>query len=71
MNKTTEALIRGYVLFQVNNKLFLSYNAALAARKAVPDTHSVSFTGLHILKGWQTFFMRIVTLHQSAKGVEL
>jgi hypothetical protein len=56
MNKTLEAWLRGYVLFDVNGKRFLRYNSALAQRKATEGP--VEFTGLHIFKGWRTFFVR-------------
>lgn len=59
MNKTIEALLRGYVLFNVNDKRFLRYNSALAERKSIPG--NVEFTGLHIFKGWRAFFIRIIT----------
>ena len=59
MNKTIEALLRGYVLFDVNGKRFLRYNTALAERKAIPG--NVEFNGLHIFKGWRCFFARFTT----------
>ena len=58
MNKTLEALLRGYVLFDVNGKRFFRYNSALAQRKAT--TGDVEFKGLHVFKGWTTFFLRIM-----------
>lgn len=57
MNKTIEAILRGYVLFRVNERHFFLYNSALAARKAVKG--DVDFIGLHIFKGWQTFYLRV------------
>ena len=59
MNKTIEALLRGYVLFEVNGKRFLRYNTALAHRKATEG--DVLFRGLHLFKGWRMFFLRFTT----------
>ena len=56
MNKSIEALLRGYVLFDVNGKRFFLYNSALTERKATLG--DVEFAGLHIFKGWQTFYIR-------------
>lgn len=56
MNKSLEALLRGYVLFYVNSKMFLRYNSALRARKLI--SVDVTFKGFHIFKGWQGFFIR-------------
>ena len=56
MNKTLEAWLRGYILFDVNGTRFLRYNSALAQRKATEG--NVEFNGLHIFKGWQCFFVR-------------
>ena len=57
MKQALEAWIRGYFLFRVNGKYFLCYNTAKAARVATQG--SVIFDGLHILKGWRCFFIRI------------
>ncbi len=59
MNKTIEALLRGYVLFDVNGQRFYRYNTALEQRKATQG--DVEFKGWHIFKGWRTFFLRITT----------
>tara|TARA_R110000803_G_scaffold163913_1_gene227648 strand:+ start:25931 stop:26185 length:255 start_codon:yes stop_codon:yes gene_type:complete len=59
MNKTLEAGLRGYILFDVNGARFLRYNSALAQRKATEG--NVEFNGLHIFKGWQCFFVRFNT----------
>ena len=56
INKTFEALLRGYILFDVNGKLFLLYNSALAERKATLG--DVYFKGWHIFKGWRGFYER-------------
>ena len=58
MNKTLEALIRGYVLFRVNDKYFLSYTPAQRYRTTITKGDLV-FEGYHILKGWQGFFYRM------------
>ena len=57
MNKTLQALLHGYVLFDVNGRKFFRYNTALAVRKAT--TGSVEFLGLHIFKGWRCFYLRV------------
>lgn len=57
MNKTLEALLRGYILFRVNGRTFFRYNTAKAARVAING--DVHFKGLHIIKGWRTFFLRV------------
>lgn len=59
INKTLEALLRGYVLFRVNERYFLLYNSARSARLAI--TGDVAFDGLHIFKGWRCFFARFET----------
>jgi hypothetical protein len=56
MNKTLEALLRGYVRFDVNGKRFWRYKTALAERKATID--DVCFAGRHIFKGWRIFYLR-------------
>jgi hypothetical protein len=56
MNKTLEALIRGYVRFDVNGKRFWRYNTALKERKSTEG--NVDFAGFHIFKGWRMFFFR-------------
>ena len=59
MNKTLEALLRGYVLFDVNGQRFWRYNTALKQRKITLG--DVEFKGLHILKGWRMFYLRYTT----------
>ena len=54
--KNIEAALRGYVLFRVNGIMFFLYSMALRQRKATLG--NVEFTGLHIFKGWRTFFIR-------------
>lgn len=61
-NKTLEALLRGYIFFDVNGQRYWTYRAALAARKAVPETLEVCFAGRHLFKGWVIFFRRIERL---------
>ena len=56
MNKTIEALLRGYVLFEVNGHRFYRYNTALAKKNATDGT--VLFKGWHLFKGWRVFFFR-------------
>jgi hypothetical protein len=68
MKKTIEAWLRGYVLFRVNEKWFLTYGRALAYRKAVPDDHDVSFAGWHLFKGWRFFFVRVRYYHGEARS---
>jgi hypothetical protein len=56
INKSLEALLRGYILFDVNGKRFHDYNSALAERKSIDG--NVKFDGFHIIKGWQYFYVR-------------
>ena len=58
MNKSLQALLRGYILFKVNGKLFYNYNAGLAQRRRIDG--EVYFHGLHIFKGWLSFYTRII-----------
>lgn len=60
MSKTIEAFLRGYLLFEVNGKKFLTYNAAKA--ECVATTGYVEFIGWHIVKGWICFYMRGTTV---------
>jgi hypothetical protein len=57
MNKTIEALLRGYIVFWVNGGFYARYNDALAAQEAIVND-PVIFDGLHILKGWRRFYYR-------------
>lgn len=59
MNKTLEALIRGYVLFRVNDKYFLTYTNAQRYRTTITKG-LIKFEGYHIRNGWRGFFYRIV-----------
>lgn len=56
--KSIEAFFRGYILFSVNDKYYLTYCQGLAARKAVSENQEVTFTGLHLFKGWTAFYVR-------------
>ena len=58
INKTLEALIRGYVLFRVNDKYFLSYTNAQRYRTTITKGNLV-FEGYHVWKKWQGFFYRM------------
>ncbi len=61
MNKSVEALLRGYILFDVNGKKFVNYNNARTHRVYLTDTEDlpyVEFVGYHITKGWQCFYLR-------------
>jgi len=58
MNKSIEALLRGYVLFDVNGQRFFRYNTARNARLAIDG--DVEFIGFNVfLMGWRCFFKRI------------
>ena len=59
MNKTLEALLRGYVLFDVNGQRFYRYNTALTQRKSIIG--DVEFKGWHLFKGWRVFYLRVTT----------
>ena len=58
--KTLEAILRGYIYFKVNDKVFYRYNTALAYRESI--TGNVDFIGLHIFKGWVGFYFRAVNI---------
>ncbi len=68
MNKSFEALLRGYILFSVNGKRYMLYNCALKARKAIDG--DVYFKGWHIIKGWLGFYQRdTMTVEESVLEV--
>ena len=56
INKTIMAFFIGYILFNVNGKFFYRYNTALKQRKSIKG--NVFFDGLHIIRGWECFFVR-------------
>ena len=58
MNKTLEAMLRGYLFFRVNDKYFMTYTPAQRYRTTI-ETGKLSFEGYHIWKKWQGFFYRI------------
>jgi hypothetical protein len=66
MNKTLEAMLRGYLFFRVNDKYFATYTPAREYRKSI-ETGELSFEGYHIVKRWQGFFYRLenTTVKQS------
>ena len=57
MNKTLEAIVRGYLFFRVNDKYFMTYTPAQQYRKSI-ETGELYFEGYHIWKRWQGFFYR-------------
>jgi hypothetical protein len=61
INKSLEALLRGYILFDVNHKKFWLYNAALDKRKQLSKNgDAILFKGFNILKmKWLNFFICI------------
>jgi hypothetical protein len=64
MNKTLEAILRGYLFFQVNDKYFLTYTPAREHRKTLSDSkikRDINFKGYHIFKGWVTFYYSFYT----------
>ena len=58
MNKTLEAMLRGYLFFRVNDKYFMTYTPARKYRTTI-ETGDLSFEGYHIVKRWQGFFYRL------------
>ena len=58
MNKTLEAMLRGYLFFRVNDKYFMTYTPAQKYRTTI-ETGELSFEGYHIWKKWQGFFYRL------------
>jgi hypothetical protein len=59
MNKTLEAIVRGYLFFRVNDRYFLTYTPAQRYRTTITKG-LIAFEGYHIWKGWTGFFYRIV-----------
>jgi len=57
MNKTLEAIVRGYLFFRVNDKYFATYTPAQRYRTTI-ETGELSFEGYHIWKRWQGFYYR-------------
>ncbi len=58
MNKTLEAILRGYLFFRVNDKYFMTYTPAQRYRKTITKG-LIKFEGYHIVKRWRGFFYRI------------
>ena len=58
MNKTLEAILRGYLFFRVNDKYFITYTPAQQYRKTITKG-LIAFEGYHIVKRWRGFFYRI------------
>ena len=58
MNKTLEAMLRGYLFFRVNDKYFATYTPAQQYRKTITKG-LIKFEGYHIWKRWTGFFYRI------------
>lgn len=59
MNKSLEAFLRGYIVFDVNGRKFWLYNSAKRARLAVPEDKYVNFSGLSIFRfRWLGFYER-------------
>lgn len=58
--KTISALARGYMLFTVNNKKYLTYAQALKARKELSKhgAYYIKFMGFNIFKGWVCFYYK-------------
>lgn len=62
-HRDLNALARGYVLFKVNDKLFLSYrNAEWDSLSLRFEKCNVSFTGYHLWRGWEGFFYKICAI---------
>ena len=55
--KSLEAILRGYVLFDVNGKRFLLYTPACNYRKSILDG-DLCFKGFHLYKRWLGFYER-------------
>jgi len=57
ISKNIEALLRGYVVFNVNGKRFWNYEDARAERVRITDANQpVEFSGWHVIKGWRWFY---------------
>ena len=58
MNKTLEAMLRGYLFFRVNDEYFMTYTPAQRYRTTI-ETGELSFEGYHIWKRWRGFYYRL------------
>lgn len=57
LNRSLEAFLRGYFVFDVSGITFYLYNSAIAERDRM--VNDIEFTGWHLVKGWQCFFLRV------------
>jgi hypothetical protein len=72
LNKSIEALLRGYVRFDVNGTKFWRYNSALEYKNAVVKSNDdIEFIGYHIFKGWLGFFYQYNNYHNTKQILEL
>ena len=58
MRANIKAWKLGYRLYRVNSKYLLTYERALAARKAVPENRDVLFEGRTKTGEWHCFYIR-------------
>lgn len=58
INKSVEALLRGYIFFDVNGEIFWLYNSASERRKSIKSGRLL-FKGFSIFKGWRGFYERM------------
>jgi len=61
MNKNLQALLLGYILFDVNGKKFLTYEKARTHRLSIKG--NVCFKGFSLFrpfKFWRSFYIRAV-----------
>lgn len=54
---------RGYFIFEVNDRLYLSYRKARRAADAVPRDQDLYFSGYHWRNGWNLFKYRVVHIN--------
>ena len=63
MNKSFEAILKGYVYFDVNGKRYYNYiDANERAEMFIKIDHDITFLGFNILKGWKTFYTHTSTI---------
>lgn len=53
-----EAVLKGYLYFNVNGQTFFRYTDARAHKNMLKaDDYPISFTGYHIRRGWESFYI--------------
>lgn len=61
LSKNAQALLEGYILFDVNGQRFTSYEAARARRVEITESQqAVAFKGLNVFRmRWEYFYISV------------